>query len=58
MGSLELHDDGTLLRIGGSDLRWLATYLAALPFAFRVLDPPELRDELRALGRRLVRDHG
>ena len=58
VGSLEPHDDGTLLRIGGSDLRWLATYLAALPFGFRVLDPPELRDELRALGRRLVRDHG
>jgi len=58
VGSLEPHEDGTLLRIGGSDLRWLATYLAALPFGFRVLDPPELRDELRALGRRLVRDHG
>ena len=58
VGSLEAHDDGTLLRIGGSDLRWLSSYLAALPFAFRVIDPPELKDELRALGRRLVRDHG
>ena len=58
VGSLEPHEEGTLLRIGGSDLRWLATYLAALPFGFRVLDPPELRDELRSLGRRLVRDHG
>ena len=36
----------------------LATYLAGLPFAFRVVDPPELRVELRAFGRRLVRDHG
>ena len=57
VGSLEPHEDGALLRIGGSDLRWLATYLAALPFGFRVLDPPELRDELRALGRRLVAEY-
>jgi predicted DNA-binding transcriptional regulator YafY len=57
VGSLEPHQEGTLLRIGGSDLRWIANYLVSLRCPYRVLDPPELRDELRALGRQLLRDH-
>ncbi len=57
VGTLEPHAEGTLLRIGADEPEWLARYLAGLPFAFHVVDPPELRSALRALGRRLVRDH-
>ena len=49
-------DDGCRLRIGG-DLDWMARFLVNLPFAFQVEEPPELRAELRRLGRRLQRDH-
>jgi predicted DNA-binding transcriptional regulator YafY len=57
VGRLESHEDGTLLRIGAPDVEWLARYLAGLAFPFRVLDPPELRTELRSLGLRLARQH-
>jgi predicted DNA-binding transcriptional regulator YafY len=52
------HDDttSTTVRIGG-EAPWIARYLAGLPCSFEVIDPPEVRDELRALGRRLVHDH-
>jgi predicted DNA-binding transcriptional regulator YafY len=52
------HDDATstTVRIGG-EAAWIARYLAGLPCPFEVIDPPEVRDELRALGRRLVHDH-
>jgi predicted DNA-binding transcriptional regulator YafY len=33
----------------------VARYLAGLPVEFEVLDPPEVRDELRALAERLLR---
>lgn len=57
VGSIEAHAEGTLLRIGAPDVAWLARYLAGLPFGFQVLDPSELRTELRAMGRRLAREH-
>jgi predicted DNA-binding transcriptional regulator YafY len=57
VGTLEARPEGTLLRIGANDLDWLSRYLAGLPFPFRVIAPDDLRAELRALGRRLVRDH-
>jgi predicted DNA-binding transcriptional regulator YafY len=57
VGSVEAFEGATLLRIGADDLQWIARYLAGSPFDFEVRDPPELRDELRALGRRLQRDH-
>ena len=56
MGVLEATDEGCRLRIGG-DLDWMARFLVNLPFAFRVEEPPELRAELRRLGRRLQADH-
>ena len=33
---------------------WIARYLAGLPFPFEVLGPDEVREEVAALGRRLV----
>jgi predicted DNA-binding transcriptional regulator YafY len=39
----------------GGDPDWVARYLAGLPVEFEVLDPPEVRDELRALAERLLR---
>jgi len=56
VGVLEAVDGGCRLRVGG-DLDWIARFLVNLPFAFRVIEPPELRAELRALGQRLQRDH-
>jgi predicted DNA-binding transcriptional regulator YafY len=47
---IEPHPDGTLLRIGGDDLNWIARYLVRLGCEFTVLSPPELRDELHRLG--------
>lgn len=55
VGTLEPMPGGTLLRIGGGDLDWIARYLASLPFEFEAREPPELRVVLRALGRRLQR---
>ena len=43
-------------RIGG-DADWIARYLAGLEYPFEVLDSPAVRAELRALGRRLLREH-
>ena len=57
VGTLEAGDDGTLLRIGAPDVEWLARYLAGLPFPFEIVDPPELKRELRAMGLRLARQH-
>jgi predicted DNA-binding transcriptional regulator YafY len=46
----------TLVDIGG-DLDWIARFLAGIGLPFEVVEPPELRDELRRLGERLVADH-
>lgn len=51
-GVLEPARGGTLLRIGGEDLEWIAQYLAGLPCRFRVLEPDELRAALRSLADR------
>jgi len=56
MGVIEAAPTGSRLRIGG-DIDWIARFLVNLPFGFRVVEPPELRAELRALGERLQRDH-
>lgn len=45
---------GTVLSVGGSNLAWLAASLAWLPWDFEVLGPPEVRDAVAALGRRLT----
>jgi len=44
------------VRIGG-DADWIARYLAGLEVPVEVLDGDEVKAELRALGRRLVRQH-
>ena len=38
------------MTLGGDTLEWLAHYLAGMPFAFEVLEPPALRDLVRELG--------
>ena len=45
--------DTCVVTIGG-DPDWVARFLASLPVEFEVLDPPEVRDELRALAERLL----
>jgi len=46
----------TVVRIGG-DLDWTARFLAGRECRFEVIEPPELRVELRKLARALLRDH-
>lgn len=54
VGVLEATGDGrTLLRIAANELDWIARYLAGLPFASTVVEPPELRKALRVVARRL-----
>ena len=45
--------DTCIVTIGGEP-DWVARYLAGLPVDFEVLDPPEVREELHALARRLL----
>ena len=55
VGVVEVESDTTsLVRIGG-DADWIARYLAGLEVRFEVVDGDEVKAELRALGRRLVR---
>ena len=44
----------TLLRIGADDADWVARYLANLPCDFVVLDPEEVTEAVRELGRKLL----
>jgi predicted DNA-binding transcriptional regulator YafY len=46
----------TLVRIGG-DVDWIARFLAGMPVPVEVVEPPEVRAELRRLARRLLREH-
>jgi predicted DNA-binding transcriptional regulator YafY len=57
VGSLEAMGRATLLRFGADELEWMARFLVALPFDAQVLDPPELRETMRALGRRVQSIH-
>jgi predicted DNA-binding transcriptional regulator YafY len=52
------HSDGTTttVRMGG-DADWIARYLAGIEVRFEVLEPAEVKAELRKLGRRLQREH-
>jgi predicted DNA-binding transcriptional regulator YafY len=45
-------------RTGDDDLHWLAMRIAMLGLDVEVHEPPELRDELRGLGERVVRAAG
>jgi predicted DNA-binding transcriptional regulator YafY len=42
----------------GGEPDWTARYLAGFPVRFEVLEPVEVRDELRAHAERLLRDLG
>lgn len=44
----------TLLRMGANDLGWLARHLVGLDCHLEVVDPPELVDAMRELGRKLA----
>lgn len=56
VGTLTADGEGhTVLAAGGSDLRWMALHLVALPWEIEVLDPPELLDVMRDLAARLIR---
>ena len=57
VGVVEPDGDGSLLKIGADEFAWLAGRLAGLDLEFEVIEPPELRTYLSALGRRLVRAH-
>ena len=46
----------TVVRLGG-DLDWLARYIAGYPCPVEVLEPEEVRLEVRRLARRLLREH-
>ncbi|MBI4941174.1 MAG: WYL domain-containing protein [Actinobacteria bacterium] len=52
---LEADGDRCLLTTGAHDLGQLVGHLAALPWDLDVLDPPELRDAVRAAAQRLAR---
>jgi predicted DNA-binding transcriptional regulator YafY len=52
---LEPETEQSAIAIIGGDADWIARYLAGLEFEYEVLEPDEVRAELRALGRRLVR---
>jgi predicted DNA-binding transcriptional regulator YafY len=47
----------SMLVVGGDRLSWLCGYLVALELPFEVLDPPELRDFVRRMGRQLASSH-
>lgn len=49
MAVLEARPDGVLLRCHAQNLAWVAHVLVGLGFALRVVQPQELRDELRQL---------
>ncbi len=46
-----------MLKIGVDDAQWLTGYLIGLGFRFEVVDPPELRDGVRAIVERVASAH-
>jgi predicted DNA-binding transcriptional regulator YafY len=58
-GSVEAIDDATCeYRTGDDDLDWLTLRIAMIGVDFEVHEPPELREHLRAMSRRLDRAAG
>ena len=55
VGRVEEDRDGwCLLLVGGDNLEWLAMHVARLGFEAQLLDPPELREAVGRLARRLA----
>jgi predicted DNA-binding transcriptional regulator YafY len=50
----EDRDGWCVLIVGGDDLNWMAVHVALVPFEAQVLEPPELREALARLARRLT----
>ena len=50
-------DPGSCIVTIGGDAEWIARYLIGLNVRFEILDPPSVRDELRAIARRLLKEH-
>ena len=57
VGSVASEGDGCVLTVGYDDLDMLVGHLVALGAPFEALEPPELRDRLRSLGKGLTRAH-
>jgi predicted DNA-binding transcriptional regulator YafY len=55
IGLFEHTADGVLLHNQSDDLAWFARQLASVPFEVTVLEPKELRTELRTVAERLLR---
>jgi predicted DNA-binding transcriptional regulator YafY len=47
LGILEATEDGIILRGSVEDLDWLARQISIFPFDFVVIEPVELKDELK-----------
>lgn len=54
IASLEQVPDGVMLRCSVGYLEWIAHFLSGLRWPFIVIQPPELRDELRRLSTRIA----
>ena len=48
--------DKCIVTIGG-DPDWIARYLIGLAVRFEVIDPLSVRDEIRAVARRILEEH-
>jgi predicted DNA-binding transcriptional regulator YafY len=53
-----IDDSTTLLRASTDELDWYAERLAAIQAPFRVVAPPELKDEVAKVGRRMLASAG
>ncbi len=53
VATLQKVSDGVMLCCSVGHLAWIAHFLSGLPCSFIVLQPPELRDELRRLATRI-----
>jgi predicted DNA-binding transcriptional regulator YafY len=57
VGVLEPGTATTTIATIGGEADWIAEHVAGLPCRAEVIEPDEVRGELRRLGERLVRDH-
>lgn len=58
IGVVSRSGSDTLLRIGADDAGWVARYLAGLQCDFEIIDPEEVAEAVRELGRRLLGGQG